>query len=366
MHKIGVDTKGEKMVVSLVRSRDVFDEEFAYDPLWDDDDDWITIPREEEDEEEVKTELFHSMPENVPDSDEDIMDQSKLWVNTMMSSLALCPFTQGSEMAGLPMGKIRYNVDRVKDIEGVYEKYWEEVMLMDESDEKEVSTTLLITPEFCMGGNNGVEFFELFSGTLTSALEGGLNTEDLLQLVFFHPQWTFRDGGDRSTENGGTFNYARRSPYPMINLLRTQQVRRGQKSIPTGLVYSQNGNTLKEIGASTLETMLRERNWDTVDGMRVDRSAYEALDLARKMQRKSEVSGVEGIQEPDIDYNSEIKEANANALKKDKGEIEGGDLVNVLIQVMELLIEGKQLTGSQRAVAASAIGVLLEDETLGH
>jgi len=217
-----------------------------------------------------------------------------------------------------------------------------------------------------MGGNNGVEFFELFSGTLTSALEGGLNTEDLLQLVFFHPQWTFRDGGDRSTENGGTFNYARRSPYPMINLLRTQQVRRGQKSIPTGLVYSQNGNTLKEIGASTLETMLRERNWDTVDGMRVDRSAYEALDLARKMQRKSEVSGVEGIQEPDIDYNSEIKEANANALKKDKGEIEGGDLVNVLIQVMELLIEGKQLTGSQRAVAASAIGVLLEDETLGH
>ena len=136
MHKIGVDTKGEKMVVSLVRSRDVFDEEFAYDPLWDDDDDWITIPREEEDEEEVKTELFHSMPENVPDSDEDIMDQSKLWVNTMMSSLALCPFTQGSEMAGLPMGKIRYNVDRVKDIEGVYEKYWEEVMLMDESDEK--------------------------------------------------------------------------------------------------------------------------------------------------------------------------------------------------------------------------------------
>ena len=60
-----------------------------------------------------------------------------------------------------------------------------------------------------MGGNDGVEFFEAFSGTLSSALEGGLNTEDLLQLVFFHPQWTFRDGGDRSAEDGGTFNYAR-------------------------------------------------------------------------------------------------------------------------------------------------------------
>ena len=36
------------------------------------------------------------------------------------------------------MGKIRYEVDRVKNIEGVYEKYWNEVMLMDEANEKEV------------------------------------------------------------------------------------------------------------------------------------------------------------------------------------------------------------------------------------
>ena len=220
---------------------------------------------------------------------------------------------------------------------------------------------MLITPEFCMGGNDGVEFFEAFSSTLTSALEGGLNTEDLLQLVFFHPQWTFRDGGDRSAEDGGTFNYARRSPYPMINLLRTQQVRRGQKSIPTGLVYSQNGNTLKEIGASTLENMLRERNWDAVGDMRVDRSAYEALDLARNLQRKAEKSGIDSIADPDIDYNSEIKETNAKKMKEDKSKVEEGNLMNVLIQVVDKIIDGKKLTGSERAVAVTGIDFLLQD-----
>ncbi|GMI11374.1 hypothetical protein TrRE_jg7965 [Triparma retinervis] len=359
MHRLIVE--GDNMVLNLKRVKDAFDmDDLPYDPLWDDDADWA-VPDPEEDEQMVQKELFHSLPENVPESDETIVSQSKLWVDTMMSSLALCPFTSGAEMAGLPMGQIRYEVDRIKSIEGVYEKYWNEVMLMDEANEKEVSTTLLITPEFCMGGNDGVEYFEAFSSTLTSALEGGLNTEDLLQLVFFHPQWTFRDGGDRSAKDGGTFNYARRSPYPMINLLRTQQVRRGQKSIPTGLVYSQNGNTLKEIGASTLENMLRERNWDAVGDMRVDRSAYEALDLARNLQRKAEKSGIDSIAEPDIDYNSEIKEKDAKKLKEDKSKVEEGNLINVLIQVVDKVIDGKKLTGSERAVAVTGIDFLLQD-----
>lgn len=361
-YRLGLDETATNLVVKLTRSRELGDEEWGYDPLWDNDDDnWVTLDEEEvvEDEEKVKEELFHSMPENVPDGDNVIVEQSRLWVDTMMSSLALCPFTSGADLAGLPMGNIRYEVDRVSTIEGVYEKYWKEVMIMDEENEKEVSTTLLITPSFCMGGNDGVEFFEAFSGTLSSALEGGLNTEDLLQLVFFHPQWTFRDGGDRSAEDGGTFNYARRSPYPMINLLRTTQVRRGQKSIPTGLVYSQNGETLKKIGAGTLEKMLRDRDWGEVGDMRVDRSKYEALDLARKIQNTADEQG-NPTEELDIDYNSEIKETGAKALQ----EIEGGNIVNVLLQVVDVMMEGKKLSSSQRAVAVMAIDFLLKDEQL--
>ena len=43
------------------------------------------------------------------------------------------------------------------------------------------------------------------------------------QLVYFHPGWVFRDGADRMGETGAA-NYARRSNFPMINILRTNQV----------------------------------------------------------------------------------------------------------------------------------------------
>ncbi|MEC8291701.1 MAG: DUF1415 family protein, partial [Pseudomonadota bacterium] len=39
-------------------------------------------------------------------------------------------------------------------------------------------------------------------------------------------------GGERGGE-GAAANYARRSPWPMINILRTNQVRSAQKGIPT-------------------------------------------------------------------------------------------------------------------------------------
>ena len=79
--------------------------------------------------------------------------------------------------------------------------------------------------------------FEQWADTLTGTLEA-LGIEELLQLIFFHPDWTFRDGGDRSG-SGLAANYARRSPWPMVNILRTKQVRTAQKGIPTGLVYQQ-------------------------------------------------------------------------------------------------------------------------------
>ena len=51
----------------------------------------------------------------------------------------------------------------------------------------------------------------------------------------------------------GAANFARRSPWPMINILRTPQVRAAQKGIPTGQVYKQNEERLSAVGTSTLE-----------------------------------------------------------------------------------------------------------------
>jgi hypothetical protein len=132
------------------------------------------------------------------------------------------------------MGKVYYTVDRCAGIEEMYLSYWKEVVRVEQTNEKQLSTTLLICPEFCM---DNIEMFESFTNTLTQPL-AALGVDDLIQLVFFHPLWTFRDGGARFGD-GAAANYARRSPWPMINILRTNQVRTAQRGIPTGLVYTQ-------------------------------------------------------------------------------------------------------------------------------
>lgn len=51
----------------------------------------------------------------------------------------------------------------------------------------------------------------------------------------------------------GAANFARRSPWPMVNILRSSQVRSAQKGIPTGQVYRQNEDRLNSVGTSTLQ-----------------------------------------------------------------------------------------------------------------
>ena len=130
--------------------------------------------------------------------------------------------------------------------------YWAEVCKIECVDESEISTTLHILPQFCM---NTVELFEQWADTLTGTLEALDDLENLLQLIFFHPNWMFRDGGrDRSTDGGGGMaaHYARRSPWPMVNILRTKQVRVAQRGIPTGLVYQQVSCLSIDLECATL------------------------------------------------------------------------------------------------------------------
>lgn len=230
-------------------SGDAADMKFAPDPFWDDDEEWDFSGLENDDVESLDADgnSLKNLPEIenlIPEDDGTIIEVSKKWVDKMMADLALCPFTQSAEKSGIPMGPVRYAVDRVTTMEDAYTAYWHEVCRVEGADQDTISTTLQILPEFCM---NSVEMFEQWADTLTGTLEA-LGIEVLLQLIFFHPQWTFRDGGDRSG-SGLAANYARRSPWPMVNILRTEQVRTAQKGIPTGLVYQQ-------VSVPFLQTMM--------------------------------------------------------------------------------------------------------------
>ncbi len=346
------------------------DYQFAPDPLWDDEDFELLYGsmykqlENEDDEQQLNSTDDSSMntppalPEienPIPSTDEEIVSITQTWVNRMMSDLGICPFTQGATMAGLPMGNVYYGVDRSTTCEEIYATYWKEVVRLEQSNEKELSTTLLVLPEFAF---YNVEAFENFCNTLTQPLEA-LKVEEVIQLVFFHPKWSFRDGGERSG-SALAANYARRSPWPMINILRTRQVRTAQRGIPTGLVYQQNEKTLSEIGSEELERMLRLRSWDELEDKKVNRREFEALRVAQEFQSTGEVS------KKDLS----LVHDTIPAVNKINSEIQskGANMVNVVRQALQRRLLQQQgsteegfLTGAETSAVMIASDFLIQE-----
>jgi hypothetical protein len=336
-------------------SKDEFD--FDYDPMWDDGTDFDALYKGIDDEYgDAPKDPYPEIVNKVPDDDEEIIDITKKWVNKLMSDMGVCPFTSGPDLAGLPIGTVFYGVDRCSGFEDMYHGYWKEVVRLERNPEKDISTTLLITPEFCL---DNVELFDSFTTTLTQPL-AALGIEDLLQLVFFHPNWSFRDGSARSGEQEAA-NYARRSPWPMINLLRTSQVRAAQKGIPTGLVYKQNEKTLQSIGVDRLEAMLRMRDWSDIADLKVNRREMDALKIAQDFQQTG------AVRKDDM---SIALDATPAANKVNPRQVDQGNLVNVLMQALEKRLGktevGKPLplTGPETSATAMATDVLMGELVL--
>mmetsp|Transcript_6043 Transcript_6043/g.11861 ORF Transcript_6043/g.11861 Transcript_6043/m.11861 type:complete len:620 (-) Transcript_6043:137-1996(-) len=334
--------------------KDASEMKFAPDPFWSDDEEWDFSGLDDEDDDVMggRTNNLPEIEDLIPKEDDKIVEVTKRWVDKMMADLALCPFTKSAEKSGIPMGPVRYAIDRATTMEDAYVAYWNEVCRIEGADQDTISTTLQILPEFCM---NSVEMFEQWADTLTGTLEA-LGIEELLQLIFFHPQWTFRDGGNRSG-SGLAANYARRSPWPMVNILRTKQVRTAQKGIPTGLVYQQNEKTLGRIGTLQLEKMLRLREWSDIEGMKVDRKDMEALRVAQDLQ----VSGA--VRDEDISF---MYDSTPAANKVDRSQINAGNMVNVIRDALEIRLgkkDGKikSLDGAQTSAAMMASDFLLEE-----
>lgn len=190
-------------------------------------------------------------------SDAEVMAATRAWVEAIIVKMKVCPFSSTADRAGLPAGGVSYPLTHAATGEEVYEQFWQQVLQLAATDERELSTVLLLTPRFALHSAGG---FDVFADSLNTALTQ-LRLEEQVQLVFFHPGYTFRDGKDRIGIEDGAANFARRSPYPMINLLRTPQVRKAQKGVPTGSVYTTNERNLEVVGSVQLQQMLDNRDW---------------------------------------------------------------------------------------------------------
>ena len=218
----------------------------------------------------------------IEQNDDIVLADSRRWVNAVIGDFGVCPFTMNSERAGVPMGGVRYAISRTTNIDEAFYRYWQEIHTLLAANERDIATTLLIFPEIELFGD--FELFEAYCECLSDSLcSSAMGFENEIQLVFFHPKYQFRDGQARSGNDQGAANFARRAPWPMINLLRTRQVRNAQKGVPTGIVYKQNEERLNAVGAEVLGKMLFQRNWA---GLPVHSSAK----LWKKVQEATGIS----------------------------------------------------------------------------
>lgn len=286
-------------------------------------------------------------PFPVEPDDEIVLRDTKEWVNKVMADFGVCPFTTSASKAGIPSGGVRYTVSRAHTTEEAFLAFWEDTLAMLEAPEKEISTVLLIFPElelFC-----DTEHFDSYCECLGDALSASsMNMEKELQLVFFHPKFEFRDGQARTGAEQGAANFARRGPWPMVNILRTPQVRAAQKGIPTGQVYIQNEERLNEIGAVTLEKMLYERDWAglPLHSHKAKKTRERAERIMRKI-RSGEMSlddveenSFNEIDENNNDHHDDDKVSTRGMSDEDTGDARRREEIDQILAMAEKIEKG--------------------------
>jgi len=220
------------------------------------------------------TSLNHQDQEqNVTNGDDErIINVMKQWVNNLISGMKICPYTNGADLAGFPMGRVHYIVTRCTSMEEMYTHYWNEVVRMELTNEQDISCTVLIAPEFCY---DNIQLFERFSNSLSELTTSPINEAMESLVIEFHPDWTSRDF---ELGKGSPANYARRSPWPMLNMLRRNQVQAAQENKQPGTDTMDNVGILSEIGESNLQNMLKSKDWSMIADFNSDSEYVETLD----------------------------------------------------------------------------------------
>jgi hypothetical protein len=109
-------------------------------------------------------------------------------------------------------------------------------------------------------------------------IKSSANFGDQIQLVYFHPEFKFKDKNDQvivifdddgnpvglSNELVKPIDFSRRSPWPIINILRSPQVNALQKHVPEGKIARDNKARLDAVGTEELQDMLDKRNWQNL------------------------------------------------------------------------------------------------------
>ena len=169
-----------------------------------------------------------------PLSDDEILSQTRHWLEKAVIGLNLCPFAK----AVYVKNQVRLVVSQARHADDLLEELDRELDLLVNTPADEIDTTLLIHPTLFDDFLDFNDFLEVAEGVLD---EHGL--EGVVQLASFHPQFQF-DG----TEADDISNYTNRAPFAMLHLLREDSVERAVEAFPEAeAIFEQNIATLEKL-----------------------------------------------------------------------------------------------------------------------
>ncbi len=168
-------------------------------------------------------------------TDEEVLNQTRHWLEKAVIGLNLCPFAK----AVYVKNQVRLVVSHARHADDLLEELDRELDLLVATPADEVDTTLLIHPTLFEDFLDFNDFLEIADGVVEEhELEG------IIQLASFHPNFQF-DG----TEPDDMGNYSNRAPFAILHLLREESVERAVEAFPQAeAIFEENIRTLEKLG----------------------------------------------------------------------------------------------------------------------
>ena len=136
------------------------------------------------------------------------IDSTKRWLDTMVIGHNLCPFAKQP----LAEDRVRFVETAAKTEDALLVALQQELTLLQTNDA--IHTTLLIHPAVLQNFTRYNQFL-----AAADALVAACQLDGVFQIASFHPSYQFA-----GTSSGAAENYSNRSPYPLLHILREDQV----------------------------------------------------------------------------------------------------------------------------------------------
>ena len=171
-----------------------------------------------------------------------VVRNTRRWLEQMVVGLNLCPFSCNV----IAQDQVYYAICDVTNDSQLKHFYVTELQRLLEADENDVATSLLMFTKGLDEFNDYLALLDWFQELLEN-----VELTEHIQLASFHPQYQFE-----GVASNDLSHFTNRSPYPIIHLLRQNQVTKALAHIPDPKkIYWDNIRTMNELGRQKVEAL---------------------------------------------------------------------------------------------------------------